>query len=171
MTIAASDASPHQTFKGEWLARLPGILENASEFERSILLDSEVSASEHSEAQRAILGCLDRAGVTVLEFAVDRHGLVQSASFALGEDAAAAIPLDRCESTFYRFVPEAYRIGLTPNDSNAALAKRVADCLIAQGYDVPEQPPEFHALSREVRDIETRLTLDRCYFEVEFQAP
>lgn len=147
---------------------MPAILKDASEFERAILEDGEIGAAEHERAQLAFLDCLERAGVEVVEFDTDENGLVRSASYVLGEDAGADIPLNRCVESFYRFVPEASRIALTPNDSNATMAQRMADCMIARGYDVPAGPVDFHAVSQEIEGMEARLAFDECFAEVEF---
>jgi len=165
---ASSPSADPDSFLGEWQNRLPAILEQASPFERELLSDGTVTPAEHERAQLAYVDCIEQGGVRITSFATYDNGLVREASFSMERDDVEAILAD-CESLHYTYVPEAYRISLTPNDSAAKVAARTARCMADAGIEVDPSPADVGVLAQSVlTDPDAGAAMTECYEAVKF---
>ncbi|GIW20446.1 MAG: hypothetical protein KatS3mg065_0742 [Chloroflexota bacterium] len=139
-----------QTFREEWLRRLPGILRDTSAFQRQILEDGQVTAAEHERARLAFIGCIEDAGVRITDLELDEHGQIDLLGVA-GEGADATVK--SCEETFYGDVREAWRVAIRPDDTEETFLGRIAACMAENGYRVSSDPANYLQLKSEAEGI------------------
>lgn len=134
------------TFREEWLQRVPTILETASEFQRDILTDLVVTEVEHERAQQMYVGCIQDAGVEVLVLDRDEFGNIRNLELRGPTPPGPADVMARCQNEYYTYVGDAWRVALHPADTEQAQLRRIAECLVRSGYNVPTRPTDFGEL-------------------------
>ena len=123
----------------DWQSRLGSILPETSEFQRAILEDGSVSEAEHERARLAYVGCIEDAGVTVVDLELDEYGQIDALTVGGGEDPEndPSPIVDECKAEFYVHVAEGYRLGLHPDRTEESLLADLSECLRELGYEMP----------------------------------
>ncbi len=115
----------------DWQSRLSSILPETSEFQRAILEDGSVSEAEHERARLAYVGCIEDAGVTVVDLELDEYGQIDALTVGGGEDPEndPSPIVYECKAEFYVHVAESYRLGLHPDLTEKSLLADLSECL------------------------------------------
>jgi len=158
------------TYLTEWNRRLPEYLAAASESQRQALEDGVVTASEYEKAYLAYVGCIEAGGVTILSMERDKDGLIESMAVRgpTPDDDASAI-VEECNREEYFYILLGWRTALSPDDSDALLLRRVAECLQLRGYQVPDEPADMVEISTAVNsdDAGAREAIVACADEAQ----
>ncbi len=145
LVVAACSGTPATT-NTEIPAWLETMVGSASEFQKEILSDGEVTIVELEKAALATVQCLEENGVVVSDFSFDSENAEWGMSIVLGvevPDDAEMNSLDaiqaECEGEFLIVVWNVFGFQNQPTPEELSLElARTAQCLREKGFEVPE---------------------------------